>query len=363
MANREQVSLLRKGASGWAAWRKKNRNAPLDLAGANLRGTDLFSIDLRGADLSKSDLSKSDLSCANLAHANFAGANLAESDLGGARLSGARFDQAKLNGAAFNKADLSNAWMVKADLSGADLSEANLTRANFSEAALDGVEFAEANLYRTLFAFTSLRTARGLETCRHHGPSALDLETLRASAPLPEAFLRGCGLAEDFIRSLPAFQRSRAGAGACLISYSRADMRFARRLHDALQERGLRCWLDEHPVLPSEAVPHPVGEAARAGEKVLLCCSHDSLNSWWVDKRVEAALQQEQELAGQPGRAALALIPLNLDGYLFRPEWRNWQQQPLTSRPVADFAGWDADPARFDAQLDSVVRALQGAEA
>ena len=36
---------------------------------------------------------------------------------------------------------------------------------------------------------------------------------------------------------------------ACFISYNHTDKSFARRLHDQLQRRGIRYWLDEHQLL------------------------------------------------------------------------------------------------------------------
>src|ERR1039457_224253 len=41
---------------------------------------------------------------------------------------------------------------------------------------------------------------------------------------------------------------------SCFISYSHAEKPFAYRLHDTLQSRGIRCWLDEHQVLPGDAI-------------------------------------------------------------------------------------------------------------
>lgn len=359
MANREQLNVLRKGLSAWTKWRKANPHALIDLAGAALRGADLFHVDLQGADLSNSDLSKADLSCVNLAQADLSGVNLTEADLGSTQLTGARLNGANLTKTDLNRANLTGAWLIGTELTAANLGESLLTRTNFSEARLDRANFMEARLYRTFLAFTSLRTAQNLESCLHYGPSSIDLDTLMNSGPLPEPFLRGCGLPEEFIRSLPQWQRQRSPAGSCLISYSYADALFAQHLHDALQAQGLRCWLDEHPVLPADAASHPVGEAVHAGEKVLLCCSHASLQSWWVAPQVEQALRLEERLSRELGRPFQVLIPLNLDGFLFRADWRDWPQEPLTNRPITDFSDWDITPARFRAQLETVVQALR----
>jgi len=66
---------------------------------------------------------------------------------------------------------------------------------------------------------------------------------------------------------------------SCFISYSQEDKSFARRLHDTLQGRGIRCWLDERQLLPGDDIYHRVDEGIRFWDKVLLRCSEHSLTS------------------------------------------------------------------------------------
>jgi len=84
--------------------------------------------------------------------------------------------------------------------------------------------------------------------------------------------------------------RTRKEPGACDAQrYAHEDKLFARRLHDALQGRGVRCWLDEKQMLPGDDIYEQVDRGIRLWDKVLLCCSRHSLTSWWVDDEIDRA--------------------------------------------------------------------------
>jgi hypothetical protein len=321
---------------------------------ANLTEAALLRADLTGADLSDANLTDADLTGANLSLANLRKANMPNTNL----------RKADLAGADLSDADLTEANLTLANLSDADLTEANLKGANLKKANLSGTTLSAANLNetllsRTLFCFTSLAAVSGLSACQHRGPSFLDYATLTASGPLPEVFLRGCGFSDDFIRSLPSFWNQPIQFYSCFISYSHADKFFARRLHDALQGQGIRCWLDEKQLLPGDHIHREIDEAVRLWDKVLLCCSEKSLTSWWVDKEVSKALKKEEQLWRERGKQVLSIIPLNLDGYMFRKDWQDWKKQHLSDRLAADFTGWENDNSKFEEQLALVIKALR----
>ena len=335
MANAKHLKILKEGAAAWNQWRRKSSEEARDgLFRSDLSEADLFNANLIGADLRKADLS---------------GTNLIRADLNRADLSGADLSKAYLHGADLHGTNLSEAHLSGGLLSRAELREANLSRADLSGACLG----------HTVFCFTSLKSVKGLATCQHTGPSSLDYATLMASGPLPEIFLRGCGLSDAFIQYLPSFWNQPIQFYSCFISYSHDDKPFARRLYDSLQGQGIRCWLDEKQLLPGDHIHQAVDEAVRLWDKVLLCCSKTSLGSWWVDKEISKALKKEERLWKERGKQVLAIIPLNLDGFMFEQKWDDWKRQHLTDRLAADFTGWELDDAKFEEQIERVVKALR----
>jgi Pentapeptide repeats (8 copies) len=140
------------------------------------------------------------LPAADLRHATLHLTDLSGSNLNGANLNGAFLTGADLGAAFQRNADSPVALLVTTDISGADLGGAELSAANFNAAAIKGTNFTAAVAAATHFANVDLSVANGLETMRHDGPSTIGIDTIyKSRGKIPEAFLRGCGVPDEFI--------------------------------------------------------------------------------------------------------------------------------------------------------------------
>lgn len=391
MANPEHVEILKRGVDVWNRWRKKNPGAKPDLCNAKLPGIRLYynlnlaDADLWGADLSEAKLTMADLSGTNLSKTDLCKADLSTATLTGATLSRAFLFGAKLVDADLTKADLSKANLSKANLTGANLSratllganlfeanlwEANLDTANFSEANLSGANLTEANLSAAIFhhchiGYTSFvnvnfKGVQNLETVKHIGPSYIAISTIfNSGGDVPGVFLRGCGIPEVFIQHLPGLVSQPIQFSSCFISFNYTDRPFALKLYDRLQEKGIRCWLDEHQKRPRDDGVQRAERGISRWDRVLLCCSKESLTSWWLDVEINKTLSKEQQLTNERGKRFLSLIPINLDGYTSTPEWKYEKKDEILARLGADFTSWENDNGTFEEQFEIVLKALR----
>ncbi|WP_436715075.1 pentapeptide repeat-containing protein [Roseiconus lacunae] len=329
-----------------------------DLSNANLCDANLRHVDMTEANLREADLFNADICRADMVRTILSGARLTASKLSNANMRFADLSQSELRNAYLNGVDLTGAVLRDADLSQADLTFAILHRARLDSSVVDDSRMHDAICNQTIFANVDLRGIQGIESTRHFGPSTIGVDTFEKSGwNIPDVFLRGCGVNEDFITYQRSFSPNPVEFFSCFISYSHADKSFARRLHDQLQARGIRCWLDEHAMLPGDDMYHAVDQGIKLWDKILFCASEASLESWWVERELDSAIAKEKKLRNERGKPVLAVIPLNLDDTLF--DWDGPHSATITKRLAADFTGWESDNAKFESEFDKVVKALQ----
>lgn len=344
--------------------------AEADISNSDLSDSKLIMVDLTRSNLSKTDLCRADLSTASLAGANLSqaflfGATLIDADLSKANLSKTNLSRANLTGVDLAKATLmganlfeTNLW--EANLDTANLSGANLCGANLTEANLSGAIFHQTHIGYTSFVNVNLGDVQNIDTTKHIGPSYVSISTIfNSGRDVSRAFLRGCGIPEIFIKSLPAFAGTPIQFSSCFISFSSSDRLFAVRLHELLQGKGIRCWLDEHQARPKDDAVQRIERGISKRDRIVLCCSEASLNSWWIESVVAKTLKKEKQLVQAGAGRGRLLVPVDLDGCLSAGQWRSDAKDEVLSRLAADFTGWEADNERFDEQFERVVISLR----
>jgi hypothetical protein len=110
-------------------------------------------------------------------------------------------------------------------------------------------------------------------------------------------------------------------------------------------------------MLPGDDIYDQVNRGIRLWDKVLLCCSKNSLTSWWVDDEIGKAFAKEQALMKERETKVLALIPLDLDGYLFSG-WKSGKASQVRERLAPNFRGWETSHSKCEEQINNVIRAL-----
>jgi hypothetical protein len=316
MACAEHLAILKKSVEEWNKW----------------RGEDAVRPDLRDADLSEAFLRGARFSEADLRGGNFRRARLAGADFRAAQLGGADLREADLNGADLGRADLRGA-----DVRGAHLSVANLTKAN-----LYGADFTDSQITYTVIAEVNLDGAKGLETVIHQGPSTIGIDTIYASkGRIPEVFLRGAGVPEEFITYMKSLVANPIEFYSCFISYSTKDQEFAERLHGDLQNKNVRCWFAPHDVQGGKKLHEQIDEAIRVHEKVLLILSVESMNSEWVKTEIGKARRREMQENKQ------VLFPVRLVPFAAIRDWECFDADAGTDSAkeireyfIPDFSEW-----------------------
>jgi TIR domain/Pentapeptide repeats (8 copies) len=216
---------------------------------------------------------------ASLVRANLSYANLISADL----------DEADISDAKLSYADLFLAMVTDVNLKGTDLHGANL-----NSAVLNRSDLTDATVGSTVFACIPLATVNGLDTVRHSGPSTVGIDTIYPSGGrIPEVFLRGCGVPDDFITYAKSLVANPIQFYSCFISYSTKDDPFADRLYADLQNKGVRCWFAPHDVQGSRKLHEQIDEAIRLHDKLLLILSPHSMESEWVKTEIAKARKRE----------------------------------------------------------------------
>jgi hypothetical protein len=282
-------------------------------------------------------------------------------------LSKAIFTGANLTRADLTDADLCGAYLTLADLAlanltGANLGEGNLGRANLYRTHLDGANLRGASCFRTVFADVDLSEAEGLATIKHDGPSTIGTDTLlKSRGRIPEAFLRGCGVPDSLIQSLPLILNAMQPIQfySCFISHSSKDQAFADRLHSRMVQERLRVWYAPEDMRGGRKNVDQIDQAIQVHDKLLLALSKASMQSDWVKHEITRAVEREKMENRQ------VLFPIALVSRKAIKDWSAFDSDSgkdlakvVREYHIPDFSKWKDDDA-FEKAFSELLRDLR----
>lgn len=308
MANPEHLKILEQGVDAWNEWRIENPEVLPDLA-----------------------------------HADFSLTNLSGADFRSANLSSAHFSSAY-----FNLTNLSNADLIHSDFNGTFLQEA---------------DFTGAIMGYTSFGDNDLSQVTGLERVHHLGPSSIGIDTIyKSQGNIPEVFLRGCGVPEEFIVYMRSLVVRPIQFYSCFISYSTKDEEFARRLYSRMRDEQLRVWFAPEEMKGGEKLHEQIDRAIQVHDKLLLILSEHSMRSEWVMTEVRRARRAE---AAENRRK---LFPISVVDFERIKTWERFDAdtgrdlaRELREYFIPDFSNWK-DHDAFEAGFERLLRDLKAEE-
>jgi hypothetical protein len=176
----------------------------------------------------------------------------------------------------------------------------------------------------------------------HSGPCSIGIDTIyRSKGNIPESFLRGCGVPDEFITYAKSLVANPIQFYSCFISYSTKDQGFADRLYADLQNKGVRCWFAPHDVQSGRKLHEQIGEAIRLHDKLLLVLSPHSMESEWV--KTEIAKARKREVRDQ----RRVLFPIRLAPFATLRDWECFDAdtgkdsaREIREYFIPDFSNW-----------------------
>jgi len=365
MSNDEHYRILKKGVKAWNRWREYHPEIKPNLASADLNGADLTEVNFSNANLRWARLESANLAKANLIKAYVGGARLEKANLSRADLGEANLGRAALKQANLNRANLEKTNFWNAELNHADLQYANLKHANLSYAELRLAKLKKAEIGFTTFGSNDLSTVKGLDEVVHRGPSIIDIDTLyKSSGTISDAFLRDCGVPEDFIIYLPSLLATGQIIQfySCFISFSHKDEEFVTRLHSRMRQARLRVWFAPEDVRGGEKLYEQIDQAIRYYDKLLIVLSENSLKSEWVMTEIRRARKSEKE------SNCRKLFPIRLVDFDTLRKWEYFDSEvgkdlavEVREYFIPDFSNWK-DHEAFEASFKQLLKDLQSVD-
>lgn len=239
------------------------------------------------------------------------------------------------------------------DFNKVNLSESTLWDVVFKDSLKFELWFdAKSKIGNTTFANIDMSNVRNLESIVHTAPSSIGLDSFTKSrGKIPAKFLKGCGVAEVFIEYADSFNPKPIDYYSCFISYSRKDEVFVQKLYKDLQNKRIRCWLDQEDLKIGDKIRKTIHESIRIYDKLLIVLSSESINSEWVEDEVNTALDKERK------NKMTCLFPIRIDDIIFKTE-TSWAETIRNGRHIGDFSDWENNNA-YETAFKRLLRDLE----
>jgi len=124
------------------------------------------------------------------------------------------------------------------------------------------------------------------------------------------------------------------------LSHSSKDKFFVRTLADHLRSYDIRVWIDEAEINIGDSLTDKIGRAIEVTDYVGVVLSHNSINSEWVQRELQIALQKE--IKGKK----VVVLPILIETVELPPF--------LKDKLYADFT----NPEKYETELPKLLRAL-----
>lgn len=154
---------------------------------------------------------------------------------------------------------------------------------------------------------------------------------------------------------LPDFYNPALRIYPAFLSHSWADKEFVDKFYESLTKKGVTVWLDKKKMRPGDNIHDSIGDAIKYYDKLILVCSENALNSWWVEKELERAYEKERELQKERGKKFRLVIPIRIDDSILG--WKEGVAATVKSSVIGDFTKWQ-DNTEFENAVKELVDAL-----
>ena len=120
----------------------------------------------------------------------------------------------------------------------------------------------------------------------------------------------------------------------------------------SLVNKGVRCWFAPHDLKIGDRFQEEIEQNIRVYEKLLIVLSENSVNSDWVEREVQAAMEKERRSPGDT-----VLFPIRLDDAVMQSR-RAWAADIRRIRHIGDFLKWK-DHDSLKKALERLLRDLK----